>query len=552
MNDVLSDPLFTQSVTRAKAAATAAGALELNPRWLLIGFHMLLSESAPDPASPLASKAAAIAAAVAGCALPAQPDLAAAAAIKMPVDAELRAILAKRNASLDELIDALLAAAPARAPRQPDPLFDAVLARAGAAAVAIGEQSISAELFALAAWAAYLDGDFRDRPGLSVHMAANARNLEALLNARGLQCMLFAPGTDASVKLADDLEKALAQSDDVPALLLALNLGATVGARILEQRVTAVHEAGHAVVAFLLQPQVPVAQVSIVGMDGSAGRMTPDFSAPYLNTSDSRALFFEITCILLAGAIAQQIAYGADSMDDGAISDFSRATQKAWIWVAKLGLDAEFGPLCLDALTDISGASSGWLFDRAQQRVQDILKDCAARTRAVLEENWHHVQAVADALVERKVLGTDELMTLLLDKGLAHWPGVRQVRSLSEQRDVRFAEVAGVQATLEGPVRYTAGDAIVTGAGGELWPIARAVFDQTYEPVPPGSAGANGLYLKRPRQALALQLRESRNVVLSSTRGVLSGAAGDWIVDYGNGDLAVVAGDRFTVYYEFL
>jgi hypothetical protein len=60
------------------------------------------------------------------------------------------------------------------------------------------------------------------------------------------------------------------------------------------------------------------------------------------------------------------------------------------------------------------------------------------------------------------------------------------------------------------------------------------------------------MYLKRPRQALALQLRESRNVVLSGTRGVLSGAAGDWIVDYGNGDLAVVAGDRFKVYYEFL
>jgi hypothetical protein len=552
MKDVLSHPLFTQSVARAKAAAKAAGALELNPWWLLVGFHMLLSESAPDPASSLASKASAIAAAVVGCALPAQPDLAAAAAIKMPVDAELRAILATRNASLDELIDALLAAAPARAPRQPDPLFDAVLARAGAAAVAIGEQNVSAELFALAAWAAYLDGDFRDRPGLSVHMAANARNLEALLQSRGLQCSLFTAATAAAAKLADDLETELAQSDEVPALLLALNLGATVGARILEQRVTAVHEAGHAVVSFLLRPQVPVAQVSIVAADDYRGVTRIDASAPYLNTSDSRAYFFEDTCISLAGAIAQQIAHGADSMDSGAISDFSRATERAWIWVAKLGLDAEFGPLCLDALTDISGARSGWLFDRAQQRVQDILKDCAARTRALLEENWHHVQAVADALVERKVLDTDELMTLLLDKGLAHWPGVRQVRSLPEQREVRFAEAAGVQATLEGPVRYTAGDAIVTGAGGELWPIARVVFDQAYEPVSPGSAGENGLYLKRPRQALALQLRESRNVVLSGTRGVLSGAAGDWIVDYGNGDLAVVAGDRFTVYYEFL
>jgi hypothetical protein len=224
MSGTLADPLFTQSVTRAKAAAQAAGALELNPRWLLVGFHMLLSEAAPEPASPLASKASAIAAAVAGCAVPAQPDLAAAAAIKMPVDAELRAILGKRNASLDELIDALLAAAPASAPRQLDPLFDAVLARAGAAAAALGEKSVSAELFALAAWAAYLDGEFRDRPGLSVHMAANAPNLEALLNARGLQCAHFAAGTAAAVKLADDLEKELAQSDDVPALLLALNL----------------------------------------------------------------------------------------------------------------------------------------------------------------------------------------------------------------------------------------------------------------------------------------------------------------------------------------
>ena len=59
---------------------------------------------------------------------------------------------------------------------------------------------------------------------------------------------------------------------------------------------------------------------------------------------------------------------------------------------------------------------------------------------------------------------------------------------------VAFAPADGVCGTLEGPVRYRAGDAILTGVQGEHWPIQRDAFLASYAPVPPTRAGEDGSY----------------------------------------------------------
>jgi hypothetical protein len=109
-----------------------------------------------------------------------------------------------------------------------------------------------------------------------------------------------------------------------------------------------------------------------------------------------------------------------------------------------------------------------------------------------------------------------------------------------------------VHASREGPVQYAVGDVLVTGADGETWPIPRDVFESGYEPVAPLVMGEDGAYIKRGRSALALQLNEARKIVMSRGRGVLAGEAGDWIVDYGGGDLAVVSSELFLRYYELV
>src|SRR5262249_10597889 len=72
----------------------------------------------------------------------------------------------------------------------------------------------------------------------------------------------------------------------------------------------------------------------------------------------------------------------------------------------------------------------------------------------------------------------------------------RTLRVCKKPAPVRteFAGADGVCATLEGPVRYKAGDAIVTGVRGEQWPVERESFPASYEPVPPTRAGNSGNY----------------------------------------------------------
>ena len=68
-----------------------------------------------------------------------------------------------------------------------------------------------------------------------------------------------------------------------------------------------------------------------------------------------------------------------------------------------------------------------------------------------------------------------------LPRGLAKVPGVRRARKLPVEVSVTFVQSPGVCETLEGPVHYDVGDAIVVGARGERWPVKREIFARTYD-----------------------------------------------------------------------
>ena len=117
---------------------------------------------------------------------------------------------------------------------------------------------------------------------------------------------------------------------------------------------------------------------------------------------------------------------------------------------------------------------------------------------------------------------------------------------------VEFADSEGTLATIEGPVVYHRGDALLTGAHGERWPVPRARFDATYEAQAPLRPGKPGRYLKRPLRVWARQLREPFDVTLDAGRGTLHGEPGDWLVQYAPGDHGVVATAIFAESYELL
>jgi len=123
-------------------------------------------------------------------------------------------------------------------------------------------------------------------------------------------------------------------------------------------------------------------------------------------------------------------------------------------------------------------------------------------------------------------------------------------RKLERRVQVRFARAACTVQTREGVVQANAGDAILTGAGGEKWRVSRPRFSLKYRPVESTSAGEDGAYVSLPTTVFALQMESDFQVLLSDGASTLTGRAGDWLLDYGDGSLGIVSQAIFPTTYE--
>lgn len=117
---------------------------------------------------------------------------------------------------------------------------------------------------------------------------------------------------------------------------------------------------------------------------------------------------------------------------------------------------------------------------------------------------------------------------------------------------VMFARVDGELLSLEGPNRYAAGDALITGITGSRWSVLRQRFDAKYEPVPPTVMGNDGSYMARPIPVLAKQMPAAFTASRSAGGDILRGNAGDWLLQYAPGDFGVADQSRFAQVYRKL
>lgn len=115
---------------------------------------------------------------------------------------------------------------------------------------------------------------------------------------------------------------------------------------------------------------------------------------------------------------------------------------------------------------------------------------------------------------------------------------------------VSFALAEGEIKTLEGPVSFQKGDALVTGSVGEQWPITIATFEATYEPTEDFQMGVDGTYVKKFMRVRARQVDRTTTIGLSQQRGTLFAKAGDWVVTDHNGKQWVVANQIFLDTYD--
>ena len=123
-------------------------------------------------------------------------------------------------------------------------------------------------------------------------------------------------------------------------------------------------------------------------------------------------------------------------------------------------------------------------------------------------------------------------------------------RKLEREVQVRFAREASTVQTNEGLVHARVGDAILTGINGEHWRVSKARFPDKYQPAPATPAGEDGAYISLPNRVFAVPMEQGFQVLLADGESRLTGRAGDWLVDYGDGSLGVVSTRVFDQTYE--
>ena len=180
-----------------------------------------------------------------------------------------------------------------------------------------------------------------------------------------------------------------------------------------ERRLTAYHEAGHAVVMHALPDLDPVHQITIVPR-GEAGGMTiylPDEDRSYL----SRSYMLDRIAGLLGGRAAEQLVLG--DISTGASNDISRATQLARKMVGTYGMSEQLGNVAFDAGHDevFIGKSMAQTRPYSEKtaaemdgEIRRIMDDAYARCTAILEQYRPQLVEVAEYLLANETMTADE------------------------------------------------------------------------------------------------------------------------------------------------
>ncbi|NHO86769.1 ATP-dependent zinc metalloprotease FtsH [Pseudoteredinibacter isoporae] len=179
---------------------------------------------------------------------------------------------------------------------------------------------------------------------------------------------------------------------------------------------TAYHEAGHAIVGYLMPEHDPVHKVTIIPRGGALG--VTQFLPEDDKYSHSRRYLLGQISTLYGGRIAEEMTGGADAVSTGASSDIDRATKIARGMVMKWGLSEKLGPLAYGedegqypgmSSPNYSGATSKVI----DEEVRSIIDDRYKVAEGILEENRDILESMKDALIEYETIDSEQVEDLM-------------------------------------------------------------------------------------------------------------------------------------------
>lgn len=163
-------------------------------------------------------------------------------------------------------------------------------------------------------------------------------------------------------------------------------------------------------------------------------------------------------------------------------------------------------------------------------------------------DGWLALTALSDTIPPFSGGVMSETRTHLSQVDLATDPLAARYAK-DETVTVQFALEDGALMSLEGANAYRCGDALVSAQTGEQWVVSRDRFEPKYRPASGQSMGQDGAYRNVPTLVWGRCMAWPFSIARSSGGDVLTGEAGDWLLQYAPGDYGVVQQLRFARVY---
>ena len=186
-----------------------------------------------------------------------------------------------------------------------------------------------------------------------------------------------------------------------------------------EKRTTAYHEAGHAVVGWLLPNADPVFKVSLIPR-GKALGIT--WNLPSERKIHSKSYMMDEMCVLMGGRVAEELINNEPA--SGALSDLERLTTMAYAMVQSYGMSDKVGALSFYDSTgargfDLTKPYSEKTAELMDQEVRKLVDEVRARTEKIIKDNYDGFEKVAQLLLDKEVIMQTDLEEILGPKATA-------------------------------------------------------------------------------------------------------------------------------------
>ncbi|BDR71642.1 ATP-dependent zinc metalloprotease FtsH [Clostridium tetani] len=172
-----------------------------------------------------------------------------------------------------------------------------------------------------------------------------------------------------------------------------------------DKKITAFHEAGHALVSMLMLPEEKVSKVTIIPSNKGAGGYT--LSIPEDKLYKNKNYLNKKIMVLLAGRAAEELTFGADFITTGAHNDLKQCTNIAFHMITQYGMGNSLGLLNLEELMSLNIDKNNIILE-----CKNLVDNLYIQTKQLLSDNTSILKSISEQLLEKETLYSDDLISL--------------------------------------------------------------------------------------------------------------------------------------------